>query len=48
MNQKRGLDLGGLDNTVTWLEKKKTNRKSPLFYHQFPLKLGSRKFGQEE
>ena len=46
MNQKRGLDLGGLDNTVTWLKKK--NRKSPLFYHRFPLKLGSRKFGQEE
>ena len=30
------------------VEKKKKNRKSPLFYHQFPLKLGSRKFGQEE
>lgn len=35
MNQKRRLDLGGLDNTVTWLKKKKKTENHLFFIINF-------------
>lgn len=38
MNQKRRLDLGGLDNTVTWLKKKK--QKITSFLSSISIQVG--------
>lgn len=35
MNQKRGLDLGGLDNTVTWLKTNKQTENHLFFIINF-------------